>query len=679
MKKICLILLFLPTISLTQKGTINKKMDSLLVLLNTKKEDTSKVNLYRVICEEYSNHQTDTDKLVFYNNKLLKLSEKLKYQRGIGYYYFNKSMSLENGEEAIENFKKARDIFFNTKDTLYSLITGYYLANANFGLGRHKESKKNIYETLKLGVGSIYFNDTADLFTFLGFMNHQDGFLNIALKDYENALSYYNKAKNNLSNKAVLFLYFAYTYSDLGNYKEAIRYLDYALKIEKSYTTLTEKAATLNKMNSSEAALKILMDTQKIKTETGVNDIFNNRCVLSETYFNLKKYQLAIANLDTISTGNISQNLKLSRNNLLAKSYLKLKNYQKAREYNDKAMARADSTKFFDVKQDAYLCKSEIEESTGNYKAALSYFKKLSDLREASNTKLKNDRISELQIGFDIAEKENNILNLELEKREKTIENESQKKYIFYMFLALGFVTVSIFFFIKNNLIIKNKNKIIEINNIRLQNAQNLTQQSLSEKEVLLKEIHHRVKNNMQLVISLLKIQSRDVNQLSIKDFVKISQSRINSMALIHENLYQSDDLNKVNFKEYLHNLTQSILNSYEGFKEVELNIDVNELYLNIEMAIPVGLIINELINNSYKHAFVEKQKGIINLKLVQNAEQYELIIADNGIGMDENKNNIKSLGIELVRLLVSQLKGVMKVHSTLGTSYTIQFQNISM
>jgi two-component sensor histidine kinase len=238
---------------------------------------------------------------------------------------------------------------------------------------------------------------------------------------------------------------------------------------------------------------------------------------------------------------------------------------------------------------------------------------------------------------------------------------------------------VSIFFFIKNNLTIKNKNKIIEINNIRLQNAQNLTQQSLFVKEILLKEIHHRVKNNMQLVISLLKIQSRDVNQLSIKDFVKISQSRINSMALIHENLYQSDDLNKVNFKEYLNNLTQSILSSYEGFKEVELNIDVNDLYLNIEMAIPVGLIINELINNSYKHAFVEKEKGIINLKLVQNAEQYELIIADNGIGMDENKNNIKSLGIELVRLLVSQIKGVMKVHSTLGTSYTIQFQNISM
>jgi two-component sensor histidine kinase len=202
---------------------------------------------------------------------------------------------------------------------------------------------------------------------------------------------------------------------------------------------------------------------------------------------------------------------------------------------------------------------------------------------------------------------------------------------------------------------------------------------SLAEKEVLLKEIHHRVKNNMQIISSLLNLQIQFEDLDETISVLKESQGRIKSMAIIHEKLYQSSSLSNINFKEYIEKLIRDIYYSYgilNGFIESVLEID--DINLNIDTAIPLGLIINELVTNSIKYAFPENI-GRITIKLVSNNDQHELTIADNGTGISEDLilESSKTLGLQLVNSLINQLDGKLEVDTSQGTKFKIIFQEI--
>ncbi|AHM60155.1 signal transduction histidine kinase [Flammeovirgaceae bacterium 311] len=190
-------------------------------------------------------------------------------------------------------------------------------------------------------------------------------------------------------------------------------------------------------------------------------------------------------------------------------------------------------------------------------------------------------------------------------------------------------------------------------------------QQSLQEKEVLLKEIHHRVKNNMAIISGLLSLQTRHAKHPELKVMLKDSQSRIKSMALIHELLYQSDDLSKINFRSYIDELTGGISNSFlDKEKEVKISIEAHEAELDIVQAVPCALILNELLTNCFKYAFVNEQKGEVHISFERSNSQYMLSVADNGIGMPAgfNINGIKTLGMQLVKNLVQQIGGKLYI-----------------
>ena len=201
---------------------------------------------------------------------------------------------------------------------------------------------------------------------------------------------------------------------------------------------------------------------------------------------------------------------------------------------------------------------------------------------------------------------------------------------------------------------------------------------SLAEKEVLLKEIHHRVKNNLQVISSLLRLQSRYIQDRRIIEMLKESQNRVRSMALVHEQLYHSKDLSKINFAEYIHNLATNLFQAYEVNENgVKLNISVAAIYLNIDTAVNCGLIINELVSNSLKYAFVDNyQQGNIHIQCLIENQQFRLSVSDNGIGfpMDLDFRNSGSLGLRLVCSLVNQLRGNIELNNNNGTTFTITF-----
>jgi len=200
---------------------------------------------------------------------------------------------------------------------------------------------------------------------------------------------------------------------------------------------------------------------------------------------------------------------------------------------------------------------------------------------------------------------------------------------------------------------------------------------SLLEKETMLKEIHHRVKNNLQVISSLLDLQSSYLQDEKAKEMLRNSMDRVRTMAMIHTQLYQSQDLARVDFGSFIRDLIGNISQSY-GMAEspVEIHVDAGEINLGIDASIPCGLILNELVSNALKHAFPEGKEGEINIRMRLKDSRVALTVQDNGIGFPESIDltNLKSLGLELVNILVGQMNGKMDMQVDGGTTWTITF-----
>ena len=213
-----------------------------------------------------------------------------------------------------------------------------------------------------------------------------------------------------------------------------------------------------------------------------------------------------------------------------------------------------------------------------------------------------------------------------------------------------------------------------------LKEAENEIKASLKEKNILIQEIHHRVKNNMQIISSLLSLQTQYVDDKEAVDLLKESQNRVMSMAMIHEKIYLSKDLIHINFQDYIRNLVSNLFNSYDVEKyRIKPTLEIDDVNLNIETAVPCGLIISELVSNSLKYAFPDDMEGEIYISLKANSDKFRLIISDNGIGLPEEFDfeNIGSLGLLLVNNLTEQIDGEIKINRKNGTEYDISFKEL--
>ncbi len=198
------------------------------------------------------------------------------------------------------------------------------------------------------------------------------------------------------------------------------------------------------------------------------------------------------------------------------------------------------------------------------------------------------------------------------------------------------------------------------------------------EKEILLKEIHHRVKNNLQVINSLINIQSSNITDKHALNVFEECKNRIKSIALIHESLYKSNEVSRINVREYMSMMMKSLLETYPVDKEIELKMDLNVSYLNLNTILPLGLMLNEIITNTIKYAFPEKSKGEIYIQLKPvDDENYEMTIGDNGVGYKGEPFAVENptLGLELVKILTEQLEGTITKLDVPGTFYFLKFK----
>ncbi len=255
------------------------------------------------------------------------------------------------------------------------------------------------------------------------------------------------------------------------------------------------------------------------------------------------------------------------------------------------------------------------------------------------------------------AKKKIQLVSAELKKK----NTESKRLYVFFSIVLIMIVVVSFLAYRLN----KSKKELT---------ARNL------EKDMLLKEIHHRVKNNLQVISSLLELQTQKVADESTVNIMREGQNRVKAMSLIHKKLYQNEDLSKINFQGYIEDLCSALYQIYKPKNiDVTHQIETNNISFDIDTAIPLGLIINELVTNAYKYAFLSVNNPVLKIKLIdKKSGNYELIIADNGIGLpqDFSTKQFSSLGLMLVNQLTKQLFGKISYKNNSGAEFHITFKD---
>lgn len=340
--------------------------------------------------------------------------------------------------------------------------------------------------------------------------------------------------------------------------------------------------------------------------------------------------------------------------NNIAVDKIKLKDYTSALVYNDSAYKYFDNTtiyyKYFTPKIRA-ICYDKLN----NIDSAYYYLKQANKLEIERYQKEEVVKTKNLEEQF------------ENDKKQTQIENKNRQMFLAVILLAV--ITIGVVLLIWQNRKIKQHNKVINAQVAELS-------KTLMQRQLLLSELQHRVKNNLQHVISILEIQKESVTFNNINELIRGNQNRIHSMALLHKKLNVFENVNDVNLEKYVTELSGIIKDSYAtSAKQVTLIVKCDIKLISIEKALPIGMIIVELISNSMKYAFKKQKTGIINIAITENSDGKKLYYSDNGCGFDFNKVNKKGLGMEIVKGLIDQINGTVSTTGTNGFEILIQFK----
>jgi len=324
---------------------------------------------------------------------------------------------------------------------------------------------------------------------------------------------------------------------------------------------------------------------------------------------------------------------------------------------------------------DIYLKLSEVYDDNGDKEIALSYFKLYSKTRTILFDKEKNQVLAEQYVKYESERKDQqiNILKKDNEIQEFSIREKSNQLYFTIAFGVLVFILLMIIYS-RYRTKQKANETLLEKNALITQQKQEIEQQ-VKEKETMLRELHHRVKNNLQTIYSMLSIQSRKLKDPDAIAIIKPNIDRVWAMALIHHKLYRDEKLTSINISKYVNELVENVLRTnWAGEKEIKVNKEIEIEYLEADVAIPLGLLINELMVNTVKHAFKRVKNPEFNISIKEgNTKELIMVIKDNGPGIPEKfiTDHSDSFGLELINLLVTQLKGKMEITNNKGACFT--------
>ena len=531
------------------------------------------------------------------------------------------------------------------------------------------EKLDSAFFVLQSAKSKVAERDLAFLNTQLGYVYERRGKLDTAA-DY--ALIALNLGKKFNDKKAI-----ALAYSDLSNlfWKQSKfeKGLEYGLKsigiFEERNINDLDYDFTLYVVGNNYLALKKYNEALAYYEHSIVigerygfyNNLSDIYISLVDLYAYLNKFQQA----EDAGANAIKYATLLDNNFMLMRSWLSVGKLQtlegkyiSAIESLQKCIVIATS-KFGDeyYLSQAYETLGKAFAGNHNYKDAYDAFAEYDKLKNKIFTAEADQRISLLQTEFDVAQKVSKI-------GQQDKELKLQKSRQVYILITVGLLLMFLVVLVKTLQNNKKKNKLL--------------QQQNEEKEFLLKEIHHRVKNNLEIVSSLLALQSAQVSDPNVAEAMQESQNRVHSMSMIHQRLYQGKNLASIEMKDYFINLSRHVLDSFGAEERISLEYALENMELDVDTAVPLGLIVNELLTNALKYAFPGDREGKIKigLKHITTSNIISLEVADNGIGQSlETPVKGTGFGTQLIKLLTQQLDGKMKNTFKGGTSVSFEFR----
>ena len=693
---LCLVLIsFAFSYQATGQSFYRKNIDSLKVRLKEDMSDSLKIVIYVQLGKSYQRVLLDSMK--YFSEQAVELSEELNFDYGMAYAYNLYGWYFEE----VEDYQNA------IKYHKFTIQKGIAAQNPNreadgyLGVGRTFQRMRKADSAKYYVLLAVPIFEKQKNWTKLGATYNTLGIISRTHNQYDESIEYYLKALaafEKSGNEELL----ADTYMNIGNvyyytktYEKAIEQYQIALKRAEDLGYLRVIGSSLGNIGECYTLLEDYtkaLDYQKraleVKKKAGSKSYIASALLnMVSIYINLKDYSNALSYLNEAEPL-----VKDFKQDYWQYSFYKyqaivqqgLQNFNQAEESFQKAWAKAQNLRDQSEKINLLKEMSAFHEERGDYQLALQEYQTFKKLEDSIFNIEKTKKITELQTLYETAEKEREIASL----KQKDLQNDiklakAQRNNTFYISGILILVLIGGFYFYQysikqraNNLL-KIKNQVIESQNTTLKDNQVQLTTALNDKEVLLKEIHHRVKNNLQVISSLLAVQAQKYDHPAIEEFVANGRTRVQSMALVHQFLYQGEDSAQIAFGEYIKSLANFILNFHEAQERVELDLRIEDVQLDIDTAIPLGLISNELLTNALKHAFPDGKKGIISIELHEQNEEVIMMITDNGKGISpEDWEKANSFGMRLVQNLVAKIKGSLNLDSSSGTRFSLQFKN---
>jgi len=551
----------------------------------------------------------------------------------LNYYYqksnYNKFITAINELIQNNNFKKTKKIV----PTLV-LLSNYYLQTEQFA------ELLNLYPLMYEQIEKHgFYSDRINR----GYKNEEIAFVYYRLGDYKKSRQYYKLSKQAYIQKNQLKTASAdnnigLTFSEENELDSANYYFNKALSTLKINLKDPEITRFISVVYGNKASILV-----KQKKYDEALPFFLNE---------LKKNKDKGSDYETVRTAYSKlANLYYEKNDIKTT----LKYLDSLKSFLEKHPSVYVQQKFLNLKAKCLLINN-------NFPLANKYFKKYKMQIDSIESIRINQRYQIAKIKFENKKRDKELL---LNKQNLVLQKITNK-YQNIGLVLLGFILIGFILFIIK---IIYDNKIIVAQKIS-------TQQALEEQNILLKEVHHRVKNNLQIIASILDLQNTEINNKKLKNILEDGQNRIQSIALIHQQLYQSENISDISIDSYINTLINHIATSNSN-PNICFKINTNNIRFSINTAVPLGLIINELITNIYKHAFNKFEKGNVFIEITKTTSHlFKLIISDNGKGLPRDFNLLsnKSLGLKLVKILTHQLKGKIKIAK--NATFIIEFRD---
>ncbi|MEO5892610.1 MAG: tetratricopeptide repeat protein [Ferruginibacter sp.] len=650
-----------------------RNIDSLLVLLATAKEDTTKLNLLAEIMGEHLSYNPKEG--LRYGEEALSLAKKSNSQGAIAIIKRQTgslNWRIGNFDRAIQDHLMSLDIYSRLGNKYGEGQVLVDIAQDHLDSGSYPKAMTYLQKALKVSSAAGDKPTMSNAYDVLNYLYELEGNMEESVK----AKYAYLKINEELDNKIGIAhgaAGLAFNFKTLGNDAEALKYFKQALqaandlgdKMEEAYMWGNVGDIYIERRNFAEAtqqyteALRLANELEDIRLLGDIHRGMGN-LYQAQGRFNEALDNYLVAEKQFRSFGN-KQGLA-SLYTEIGIAYTRLKKFGQARQSFESALLLCGELNSKVELAGYYKGMALFDSATGNWKDAYLHHIRYVTLRDSSFNKetLKKLVASQMQYENDkkeavikAAQEKKDVIAREEVKRQRNIRNST--------FAVLAVVLLF------SIVIYRQRNKIA--------GQKKQSDQLVRDKEMLIREVHHRVKNNLEVVSSLLALQSDQLDDPNTKEAMQEGQNRVHSIGIVHQKLYQGNDLGAIEMKDYFINLSESILDSFGADQRVQVECAMDALDIDIDTAVPLGLIVNELLTNTLKYAFPNGRNGKVQIKLERRKDGIlRLQVSDNGVGKSGLTKGT-GFGGQLIALLTRQLSGSMREENNNGTSVFFEFK----